>query len=181
MVAVDEGFAVWLTGLPSSGKSVLARELRKQMAGEGANAQILDSDELRGVLTPESTYTERERDWFYGVVGFLVELLTKNGVNVLVAATAPRRAYRDEARRRVRCFAEVFVDCPVEVCRSRDPKGLWQRAERGEIRNLPGAGADYEPPFSPEVRVDTSALSIEECVRRIVERLSELGFWAPNP
>lgn len=181
MPARGQGFAVWLTGLPSSGKSALARELARRMADDGVRIQILDSDELRRILTPEPGYTESERDWFYGTLVYLVELLAKNSVNVLVAATAPRQAYRDAARRRVRRFAEVFVDCPDEVRRARDPKGLWRRAEAGEIHTLPGAGVAYEAPASPDVKIDTAALSIEVCARRIMERLSQMEFWHPIP
>jgi adenylylsulfate kinase len=177
MAAGGEGFVVWLTGLPSSGKSVLASELKKQLEAQGVSAQILDSDELRKRLTPRPRYTDRERDWFYGMVVLLAELLTGNGVNVLVAATAPRRAYRDEARRRIRRFAEVYVDCPQDVCRARDPKGLWRRAAEGEITTLPGAGVLYEAPASPEVRVETATLSVPASVRRILDHLTATGFW----
>lgn len=177
MAAGGEGFAVWLTGLPSSGKTVLAFELKKQLEAQGVSAQILDSDELRKRLTPRPRYTDRKRDGFYSMVVLLAELLTGNGVNVLVAATAPRRAYRDEARSRIRRFAEVYVDCPQDVCRARDPKGLWRRAADGEITTLPGAGVLYEAPASPEVRVDTATLSVAASVRRIRDHLTATGFW----
>lgn len=177
MAAGGEGFAVWLTGLPSSGKSALAAAMEEWMAQKGVKTQILDSDELRKKLTPDPRYTDRERDWFYDMIVFLAELLTRNGVNVLVAATAPRQAYRDEARRRIRHFAEVHVDCPKDVCRARDPKGLWRKAERGEITTLPGAGAEYEAPALPDVRVDTARLTVAAAASRICEHLEGMGFW----
>jgi adenylylsulfate kinase-like enzyme len=102
---------------------------------------------------------------------FLAELLTENGVNVLIAATAPRRAYRDEARKRLKRFAEVYVDCPKDECRKRDLKGLWKQADRGEITALPGAGVPYEPPDSPEVKVNTAELSIEEAAHHSLNEL----------
>lgn len=170
------GFAIWLTGLPSSGKTSLAQALSQHLLEQGIATQLLDSDELRRRLTPQPTYSPEEREWFYDMITFLAELLTENGVNVLIAATASRQTYRQAARRRIRRFAEVYLDCPPEVCQMRDPKGLWQRADRGEITNLPGANAVYDPPLSPEVRVDTARLSIQEAARQVVRQLADQGF-----
>lgn len=122
------------------------------------------------------TNSSEERDWFYTKLTYLAKLLTGNGINVLIAATASQRAYRQAARACIRRFAEVYLQCPPEVCRTRDPKGLWQRAGQGEITNLPGAGAAYEPPESPEVRVDTARLSIEEAADQVLRQLAEQGF-----
>jgi adenylylsulfate kinase len=171
------GFAIWLTGLPSSGKTSLAQALSQRLSEQGVATQLLDSDELRRRLTPKPTYSPEERDWFYDMLTFLAELLTENGVNVLIAATASRQAYHRAARRRICRFAVVHLDCPVEVCRKRDPKRLWQRADRGEITNLPGAGAAYEPPESPEVRVDTARLSIQEAARQVIHQLDEQDYF----
>jgi adenylylsulfate kinase len=176
--AIRPGFAIWLTGLPSSGKTTLAHALSRLLAERGIAVQILDSDELRRRLTPDPTYSAEERDWFYDIVTFLAELLTTNGVNVLIAATASRRAYRQVVRERIVRFVEVHVSCPPEVCRARDPKGLWERADRGEITNLPGAGALYEAPDAPEARVDTARYSAQEAAHRILKRLDALGFLA---
>ena len=154
--AIQGGFAIWLTGLPSSGKTTLAYALSHLLLERGEAVQVLDSDGLRQRLTPHPTYSAEERDWFYDVVSFLAELLTNNGVNVLIAATASRQAYREAARARIRRFAEVHVDCSAAVCRARDPKGLWQQADKGEISILPGVGTAYEPPESPEARVNTA-------------------------
>jgi adenylylsulfate kinase len=181
MVRKDRGFAVWLTGLPSSGKSVAAAELSRLLARYGVFALILDSDELRPRLTPRPSYTEDERNWFYDIVVFLAELMTRNGVNVLIAATGSRQAYRDRARRQLRHFAEVHIDCPQQVCRSRDPKGLWRRAASGEIRTLPGAGTPYEAPVAPDLKVDTSTMTVEEAGRRIFDMLCQKEFFGPRP
>jgi adenylylsulfate kinase len=176
--AIRPGFAIWLTGLPSSGKTTLAHALSCLLAERGVAVQILDSDGLRRKLTPNPTYSTEERDWFYDVITFLAELLTTNGVNVLIAATASQRAYRQAARERILRFAEVYVECPSEVCRARDPKRLWERADRGEITNLPGVGALYEAPDTPEARVDTARYSAEEAARHILRRLDGRGFPA---
>jgi adenylylsulfate kinase len=174
------GFAIWLTGLPSSGKTTLANALSLLLSERGISVQILDSDDLRGKLTPHPTYSPEERDWLYDIITFLAELLTNNGVNVLIAATALRRAYREAARSRIRRFAEVYVDCPIDVCKMRDPKGLWESVEKGEITALPGTGVPYEAPESPEVRVDTSHLSIDNAGRQIFDQLDGLGFFKPK-
>ncbi len=172
------GFAIWFTGLPASGKTTLARALQRQLEAEGIRVQLLDSDELRRRLTPHPTYRAEERDWFYETIVFLAELLTRNGVNVLIAATAPARRYRDAARARLARFAEVLVACPPDVCRARDPKGLWGRADRGDISAFPGVGVAYEPPSSPELRVNTAHLTVEEATRRILVTLGEREFFS---
>jgi adenylylsulfate kinase len=170
---IQPGFAIWLTGLPSSGKTTLAHALGWLLEERGIAVQILDSDDLRRRLTPQPTYSRRERDWFYDTITFVAELLTSNGVNVLIAATACRRAYRQAARERIARFAEVYVECPVRVCRARDPKGLWEGAEKGEITSLPGAGTPYEAPDAPEARVDTARHSAAEAAGRILEQLDD--------
>lgn len=172
------GFAIWLTGLPSSGKTTLAYALSRLLAERGIGVQLLDSDDLRRKLTPNPTYSGEERDWFYDMVTFLAGLLTDNGGNVVIAATAPLRVCREAARDRIARFAGVYVDCSPEECRARDPKGLWERADRGQIATLPGAGVPYEPPEYPEVRVDTAHLSIEEAARQILGQLDERAFFA---
>ena len=177
---IQPGFTVWLTGLPSSGKTVIAQAVSRLLLKRGISVQILDSDELRKRFTPNPTYSREERDWFYQIITFLAALLTDNGVNVLIAATAPRRAYRDEARARIKRFVEVHIDCPKEVCQKRDPKGLWKQADRGEITRLPGAREPYEPPLSPEIRVDTSTLSIEESAQQILRDLVRQGLFYPE-
>lgn len=171
-----QGFAIWFTGLPSSGKSTLAVGLARRLEQQNFNVQILESDQLRRQLTPNPTYSPAERDWFYDTIGWLAGLLTSNGVNVLIAATAPRRIHRQAARKRVDRFAEIYVASPPDVCRERDPKGLWARADRGEITNLPGAGTPYEIPESAEITVHTDQLSIEEGVEHIMCQLNKQGF-----
>jgi adenylylsulfate kinase len=177
MSAQNRGFAIWLTGLPASGKSTLAQALAQWLDDQNMTVQILDSDELRRRLTPHPTYSDDEREWFYEMIGWLAELLTQNGVNVLIAATAPRRPYRQAARQRIGRFAEVYVACAPDVCRARDPKRLWARADRGIITNLPGAGTFYEPPQSAEVTVQTDKLSIEDGVYHIIHQLRKQGFF----
>jgi len=112
-LAVQPGFVLWLTGLPSSGKSSLAGELVRLLAERGVAVQVLDSDELRQVLTPEPTYSPRERDWFYDTLGYIAALLARNGVNVVVAATGPLRQHRQAARQLIRSSSLISWKRPV--------------------------------------------------------------------
>ncbi len=169
------GFAVWFTGLPASGKTTLAKILQQRLATQGVHLLILDSDELRRMFIPQSTYSPTERDWFYGVIAKLAAWLTANGINVLIAATANRRAYRQRAREQIGRFAEIYVRCAPEICRQRDPKGLYAAAQAGRVENLPGAGDIFEPPLQPELVINTDALDPSEAVAIIVTQLA--GLW----
>ena len=134
-------FAVWLTGLPASGKSAIAQELIVMLEGRGVHAARLESDVLRTQLTPFPRYDDADRDFFYSTLGEIGALLVEKQKAVVFDATANRRAYRDAARKRIARFAEVFVDTPLEVCKSRDPKGLYRK----------GLQIPYEPPLAPEL------------------------------
>lgn len=180
MTEARSGFVLWLTGVPSSGKTTLGRMLCERLGDEGFVVQLLDSDELRTVLTPEPSYSSQERDWFYGVIVYLAGLLADNGVNVIIAATGARRAYRDAARKRLARFAEVYVHCAPVVCRERDPKGLWEKVARGEISGLPGADEPYEQPLAPEAIVDTGETSPEEAAANVLAQLQEKQFFGSD-
>jgi adenylylsulfate kinase len=145
------GCLVWITGLPSSGKSTLAESTRERLQRAGVACCILDSDVVRAALLPALGYDATARDRFYEMLGGLGALLAEQGLVVLVAATAHRRAYREQARRRALRFLEVWVDVPLEECRRRDAKGLYAGFARGEQRELPGEDVVYEPPERPDV------------------------------
>lgn len=144
-----EPFALWITGLPASGKSTLAAALQAELAARGVEAAILESDALRRVLTPKPRYDEEERDVFYGAMLYIGMLLLRHGVPVIFDATANLRRYRDRARELIPRFFEAYVDTPLEVCRARDPKRLYRSAPG----SLPGLQAPYEPPERPEFTV----------------------------
>ena len=162
------GFAIWLTGRPAAGKTTLARQMRQLLAEQGIHSVILDSDELRTILTPRPVYSEEERNRFYEMLALLAAWLVNNGVNVLVAATAHRRLYRQQARTLIERFAEVYVECPSELCRRRDPKGLYAQA----APNLPGAGVAYEPPLAAEAVIDTSQHRPAEAAVRVMQQVA---------
>ncbi len=176
MIVPDQGFAVWITGLPASGKSTVAAALARALAERGIDAAILESDALREVFTPNPRYDDEERDVFYASMVHVGRLLTAHGVPVIFDATANRRAYRDRARSAIPKFIEVHVACPLAVCVSRDPKGIYRRASRGEATRVPGVQSDYEPPIAPEVEVRGDLERPEEAARRIVAVLGDRGY-----
>lgn len=145
------GVVVWFTGLPSSGKSTLARAVAARLERDNIRAVLLDGDEVRSALRPAPGYDDAARDAFYETLANLAALLASQGHVVLVPATANRRAFRDRARALAARFIEVFVDTSADECRRRDAKGLYAQAASGGAAHLPGAGASYEAPERPEV------------------------------
>jgi adenylylsulfate kinase len=141
------GAVVWFTGLPASGKTTLALAVRDRLPRPPV---VLDSDELRAALGATG-YTAAERDAFYASVGALAILFARQGHVVLVAATAPRRAYRDAVRTAVPRFVEVWVKTSPQECEARDVKGIYAQARAGAAPDVPGIGAAYEPPLRPDI------------------------------
>ena len=177
----ETAFAVWLTGLPASGKSTVARALAAELAGKGIRAAVLESDAVRREITPKAAYGEEERDAFYATVAYLARMLVLHGVPVIVDATANRRVYRDRARKAIPRFLEVHVRCPLAVCRARDPKGIYRRGAEGSAQNVPGVSAPYEPPLLPEVVVDGEGDDPAVAARRIVSTLEKKGILPRGP
>lgn len=164
-----QAFAIWVTGLPASGKSTIVSKLRPQLEALGLTVEVLESDEVRKVLTPAPTYAQAERDLFYRALAFTGQRLVAHGVTVLFDATASRQAYRDYARGVIPRFAEVAIDCPLAVCMQRDRKGTYQRGQVGQSSTVPGLQAPYETPLNPELRIDTTALQADEAARKILD------------
>jgi len=168
-----QGFAIWITGLPASGKSSITRELVVKLNEQGLSPAVLESDALRSILTPEPVYRREERDRFYRQMAQLGEMLCREGIPVIFDATANRREYRNYARSRITSFLEVLVDCPLELCRKRDPKSLYAAADQGIAMSLPGVQAPFELPLEPDVVLDgreDPRISADTIVRRLRER-----------
>jgi adenylylsulfate kinase len=165
------GALIWFTGLPSSGKSCLARRVRARLGQEGRACCILDGDRVRDLLCPRPGYSDAERDAFYRTLGGLAAELAEQGLVVLVPATANRREYRDRIRARVARFIEVWVAASADECRERDAKGLYARFSEGAVQGLPGEDSSYEAPEHAEVTArggkDEDALEeILRCIKR---------------
>ncbi|MCU0490544.1 MAG: adenylyl-sulfate kinase [Chloroflexaceae bacterium] len=165
------GWCIWFTGLPASGKSTLARQLWLRLQEFNIPAVILDSDELRPLLAAHQGYSDAERDGFYARLVALAQLLSNDGVNVIIAATGNRRRYRQHAAESFGHFAEVWVRCPPAVCSARDRKGLYARAASGAIQHLPGVDAAYESPEHPALILDTFRQDAAACVTTVLSRL----------
>jgi adenylylsulfate kinase len=170
------GFAIWITGLPASGKSTVTVSLAAQLRDMGIDFTILESDALRQVFGSDSNYDERDRDYFYGSLAFIGRVLTEHGIAVIFDATANRRSYRDRARRQIPRFIEVLVECPLELCIKRDPKGIYRKAREGAADNVPGVQAVYEPPENPDVIVRGDRDEPEKSARRVIEILAARRF-----
>jgi adenylylsulfate kinase len=171
----QEGFALWLTGIPASGKSSITRELVQQLHACHVSVVVLESDEMRKILTPAPTYSDEERGQFYRALVLIGALITRNGVNVIFDATANKRAYRDQARQTINKFAEAYVICPQDICIQRDPKGIYAQAALKIATNVPGIQAAYEPPVNPELTLDGQAMPSLEAAK-IVDKLKRLLY-----
>jgi adenylylsulfate kinase len=172
----QRGFTVWFTGLPSSGKSTLAELLFDELESRKMKVELLDGDVVRTNLSKGLGYSREDRDTNILRIGWVAERLTFHGVAVIVSAISPYRGTRDQVRKQVGDFVEVFVSCPLEECVRRDVKGLYEKAMRGEIKEFTGVSDPYEPPEHPEVIVETDKATPKECIELILNRLREIGY-----
>jgi len=173
---LEKGTLIWLTGIPASGKSTIASEVEKELRRRGIKVENLDADEIRANLSPELGYTAEARDINTKRLAFMGKIMARNGVCTLVAAVSSLRKFRDRARDWVDQFVEVWVNCPVDECQKRDPKGLYAKAERGEISDIAGLHQPYEEPVNPEVVLDTKDSTVEECSEKVIKKLEELKY-----
>lgn len=171
-----QGFTVWFTGLPCSGKSTLAALLQKELQGRALAAEILDGDEVRQRLTKGLGFSREDRQENIRRIAYVAKVVTRVGGIAITAAISPYLKDREEARREIGRFVEVYVDCPLEICMQRDCKGLYAKAKRGMIPNLTGINDPYEPPEDPEVIVRTALEKPEESTGIVLMRLKQLGY-----
>ncbi len=173
---MKEGFVLWLTGLPGAGKTTIAKKLAEELKAKGHRVEIMDGDEVRRNLSPELGFSKEDREQHVKRVAYISKLLARNGVAVIVGLISPYRETRKYARELIgNGFYEVYVNCPVEVCMKRDPKGLYKKALAGEITDFTGVQDPYEPPLNPELVVNTDKEELEESVLKILNFLKERG------
>ena len=177
---MEQGSTLWFTGMSGSGKSTLASTLASKLREMGARVEVIDGDVVRTQLCRGLGFSKSDREENIRRIGFVCELLSRNGVIAIAAAISPYRACRDELRSRIENFIEIHMDCPVEVLVERDVKGLYKKALAGEITHFTGISDPYEPPPAPEVKVDSSKDSIEDSVAAVLRVLEARGIIAPQ-
>ena len=173
---MHKGCTLWFTGMSGSGKSTLSSLLARRLRELGAKVEVLDGDVVRTRLSRGLGFTREDREENIRRIGFVCELLSRNGVIAIAAAISPYRAGRGEIRSRVTNFVEIYMKCPLEVLISRDVKGLYKKALAGEIPQFTGISDPYEPPPAPEVTIDSSMISPEQSVEIILSALCNLGI-----
>ena len=177
---MQTGCTLWFTGMSGSGKSTLSNLLSGRLRELGKQVELLDGDAVRTHLCRGLGFSREEREENIRRIGFVCELLSRNGVVAIAAAISPYREDRDHVRARIPNFVEIYMQCPLDVLIQRDVKGLYKRAIAGEIPKFTGISDPYEPPVDPEVTIDSSSETPEESVGKILYRLEELGIIAPR-
>lgn len=173
-------FTLWFTGMSGSGKSTLANAVEKELLERDLNVEILDGDIIRTNLSKGLGFSKEDRDINIRRVGFVCNILTRNGAIAIAACISPYQAIRDENREMIGRFVEVYCKAPLETLIERDPKGLYKKALAGEIKNFTGISDPYEEPPKAEVVVDTDAETIEESVAKILRTLELMGYIEPS-
>src|SRR5437763_8635602 len=167
---------IWFTGLSGAGKSTLAEILARRLKELNRNVEVLDGDIVRTHVSKGLGFSREDRDTNIKRIAFVCSLLTRNGVICISAAIAPYREAREWARKEIGNFVEVYVKCPIEVCRQRDVKGLYKLVDEGKLKGFTGVDDPYEEPEHPELIVETDKETIEESVDSIFAKLAELGY-----
>lgn len=173
-------WAIWITGLPGSGKSVIANNVRESLK---ERVRVLELDEIRKFITPTPSYSDDERDIVYASLVYMANLMVEGGIPVIIDATANRRRYRDRAREAIPNFAEVYVKCSLETCMERErdrkakyaPSGIYKKS-KNEGATVPGVNVPYEEPLNPDVVVDSDNMGVKECAAKVVEFIIKQGW-----
>jgi len=175
----EQGFTIWFTGLSGSGKSTLAERVREALIGRGLRVEWLDSARIRHELNRDLGFTREDIEQNLRRIAYECRLLNRNGVIAVVSAISPYRDVRDSIRAELGRFMEVYCRCPLEVLVRRDDNRVYERAQRGEVRNVAGYDAPYEEPLRPEVACETDRETVEACVQKILRTAEILGYLEP--
>lgn len=173
---MGRGFTIWFTGLSGAGKTTISRLIDAELRGRGFLVEVLDGDVVRQNLSQGLGFSKADRDTNIRRIAFVSKLLTRNNVVTLVAAISPYREVREEARKEIGNFVEVYVKCPLEICMARDAKGLYKKAVEGTIPYFTGISDPYEEPLEPEIVLYTNRETPEESAARLLRRLQELRY-----
>ncbi len=173
---MDEGFTLWFTGLSGAGKSTLANLAAEELRRRSHRVEILDGDEVRMNLSKGLGFSKEDRDTNIRRIGYVCNLLARNGVIAISAAISPYRDVRDEIRRNHRRFFEVYMKCSIEKLSERDVKGLYRKALAGEIKNFTGISDPYEEPLSPELVIDSGLERVEDSLQKLIGTLEAMKY-----
>jgi adenylyl-sulfate kinase len=171
-----KGFVLWFTGLSGAGKSTIADKVYEKLKNNGNKIERLDGDVVRESLTKGLTFSREDRDENIRRIGFVANLLSRNGVGVIASFISPYKHQRDELKEKVEGFVEVFVNTPLEICEQRDIKGLYKKARRGEIKNFTGVSDPYDNPQNPDIEIFTEKSSPDECADQVINYLKKSNF-----
>ena len=173
----QKGFTIWFTGLSGAGKTTIADAIEPLLRERGiTKLEKLDGDVVRTHLSKGLGFSKEDRDTNIRRIGWVAEVLSRNGVCVIASAISPYREIRDEVRANIGNFVEVFVKCSIPELTRRDVKGLYEKALKGEIKNFTGVSDPYEEPLNPQVTVDTETEELQESVAKVLAKLEELGY-----
>ena len=172
----SEGFTVWFTGLPCSGKSTLSRLLQKLLSENDLPVEILDGDEARQKLPKDLGFSKQDRDDNVRRIAYVAKLLIRVGAVAIVSLVSPYRATREHVRKEIERFVQIHVRCPLELHTKRDVKGQYVKALKRAIQNFTGISDPYEPPINPEIVIDTDQNSPEECLKNIHDKLVSFNY-----
>ena len=175
----QKGVTIWFTGMSGAGKTALAIPLEAELRRRGLKVERLDGDIVRQSLTRDLGFSKEDRDKNIERVTFVAKLLTRNGVAVLCSFISPYRQVRAKVCEEVGAYVEVYCYAPLDTLMERDVKGLYKKALAGEIENFTGISDPYEAPENPDVKIDSSAETIDESLAKILRKLEELGYVSP--
>lgn len=171
-----KGVTVWFTGLSGSGKTTISRRVECELRIRNCPVEVLDGDEIRTHLSQGLGYNKEDRDTNIRRIGFVANILSRNGIVVFVAVISPYRNIRNEVRSMTENFVEVYVNAPLHICEMRDVKGMYAKARLGKIKNFTGIDDPYEEPISPEIVCHTAKETVEESTDKVISELERLGY-----
>lgn len=171
-----QGFTLWFTGLSGAGKTTVSRVIAADLRARGMKVELLDGDVIRENLSKGLGFSKEDRDTNIRRIGWVCEVLARNGVVAIAAAISPYHEIRDELRGKIENFVEVYAECPIPVLAERDVKGLYKKALAGEIKNFTGVSDPYEAPLNPEVTYHSDRETVQESAQKVLSKLEELGY-----
>ncbi|HIK04192.1 MAG TPA: adenylyl-sulfate kinase [Trichormus sp. M33_DOE_039] len=172
----QQGAILWLTGLSSAGKTTIAQGVAEGLQKRNYPTELLDGDIVRTHLSQGLGFSKQDRDTNVRRIGFVANLLSRNGIIAIVAAISPYRQVREELKQTTTNFIEIYIQAPLAICESRDVKGLYAKARKGEIKNFTGISDPYEEPINPEIICQTDQFTVEQCVNQVLHYLETQGF-----